>query len=368
VALKKGLLFAGSAALVAVLAAAWPTRPATPAPAPVAHLAAWRVQQKFHTANAGLADIVATSRTNAWAAGVSSHGKPVVYRWNGTSWRAIARPGRAGSAAAGVAASSARNVWVAISGEAAVDHWNGHAWKRVSFGSPDRVEIDGLTTTGPRDVWVFSYDSKTKTQTAFGWNGRRWKRTRLPGSLGGGPAARLASASSPSNVWAWAYDAKHRRWESLHYNGHAWKRIRLPRWLLPARRTVLPEQLLAKSAHDVWGTVYAVRGATRGPVVLLHWDGHHWSRMSGHLPGGTMTGPIATDGNGGLWLGAQRPGGAAYLAHYLGGRWTRSALPASGTAVTALALIPGTQTLWASGVIGQGFGTSRGAVILRYGT
>ncbi len=35
--------------------------------------------------------------------------------------------------------------------------------------------------------------------------------------------------------------------------------------------------------------------------------------------------------------------------------------------MTALANVPGTASLWASGTAGTGFGTSHGAVILSYG-
>jgi hypothetical protein len=360
-ALKACLLMALAVGAVAVLAAGLP-KARTPEPT----RPAWRVYLALHTASARLDDVIATGRQNAWAAGASGAGPPLVYRWNGTRWRAIARPGRSGSAATSVAASSARNVWVSIASEAAVDHWNGHAWSRFSFGSPARVGINGLTTTGRKDVWAFAYDSKTRRQTAFHYNGTRWKGTRLPVSMGGGAAARLASASSRSNVWAWAYDAKRGAWVALHFNGKTWRVIRLPARLLPAGRTVLPEQMLAESRSNVWGTVYATAGSSRGPVVLVHWNGKGWRRGTGRLPAGSLAGPVAPDGHGGLWLAAQRPGGAGFLAHYRRGSWTESAIPGGSASVTALTLVPGTRSLWGSGTAGRGFGGSRGAAILRY--
>jgi hypothetical protein len=349
---------------VAILAAGLPSRrPATDPGGP-----SWHVYQAVHARNASLYDVVATGRKHAWAAGASGTSTPVLYRWKGSRWQAIPRPGRSGSPVTSVAASSARNVWAAIGSQAAIDHWNGRAWSRFRFGQPARVEIDGLTTSGRKDAWVFAYNNKTKHETAFHYNGAGWKGTRLSVSLGGGPSARLASSSSRSNVWAWAYDAKHGWWVALHFNGRAWRVIRLPAKLLPSGHTVLPEQMLAESRTSVWGTVYAAAGGSRGPVILLHWNGRRWRRAAGQPPAGSLTGPIAPDGHGGLWLSAQRPAGAGFLAHYRRGTWTQSAVPGSPVTVTALALVPGTRRLWGSGTVGPGSGASHGAVILQYGS
>jgi hypothetical protein len=351
---------------VVILTALLPSRPASrSAPRPPQ----WQVFTAIHAANAGLTDVIATGRDDAWATGVSAARTPVVYRWDGKRWQPMARPGPRGSSAASVAASSADNVWVAIAGGAAVDHWNGRAWSRVSFGSPGRIEIDGIATSGRRDVWAFAYNLVRNRETAFHYNGTAWRDTPLTVTLGGGGAARLVSSSSRSNVWAWAYDGARGRWVSLHFNGISWRVVPLPAGLLPAGRTILPEQMLAVSATSVWGTIYAAAGRTRGPVVLMHWNGLRWSRVTGRPPAGTLAGPIAGDGQGGLWLYAQRPAGAGYLVHYLNGTWTSAAGPATAGAtvsVTALSHVPGTGSLWASGTFGVGSGPSRGAAILSY--
>lgn len=362
--LKTCLLIACAVGAVAILAAGLPSRPAATAPSGPS----WHVYQAIRAGHPSLADIVATGRGHAWAAGASGASTPVLYQWNGARWRTIARPGRSGSSVTSVAASSARNVWAAIGSESVIDHWNGRAWSRFSFGRPARVEIEGLTTSGRKDTWVFAYDNRTKRETAFHYDGTGWKGTRLGASLGGGPSARLASSSSRSNVWAWAYEAKHRAWVALHFNGKKWRAIRLPAKLLPPGHTVLPEQMLARSRDSVWGTVYAAAGGSRGPVILLHWNGRRWRRVRGQLPAGSLTGPIAPDGHGGLWLSAQRPGGTSFLAHYRHGTWTQSAVPGSPVTVTALALVPGTRALWGSGTAGPQAGSSGGAVILRYGS
>jgi hypothetical protein len=356
------LLLGGAVLAVAILAAGLPL-------APVARPREWRLFTTIGAARTGLADVVATGGNDAWAAGTSASGTPVLYRWNGSRWLAVAPPGPAGSSAASVAASSAANVWVTIAGDAAVDHWNGHAWSRLSFGPAARTEIDGVTTTGRKDVWVFADNLATKEETAVHYNGTAWTRTPLSVTLGGGGPARLVSSSSRSNAWAWGYDPRRRRWVSLRFNGRGWRVIPLPADLLPARHTVVPEQMLAESAASVWGTVYAATSRSRGPVVLVHWNGRRWRRVTGGLPAGTLAGPVAADGHGGLWLYADRPGGTGYLLHYSARTWTTTAVPGRGGApasVTGLALIPGSRSLWATAVIGAGSGGSRGAAILRY--
>ena len=92
--------------------------------------------------------------------------------------------------------------------------------------------------------------------------------------------------------------------------------------------------------------------------------------MTHGIPAAALLGPAAADGQGGLWLSAETPAYAHYLAHYRNGQWTRVAVPAAAqgaVSVASLGLIPGTRALWGVGAAAPGFGTSQGAVILGYG-
>jgi len=80
--------------------------------------------------------VAATSASNAWAVGNTSSGTLIV-RWNGTAWKRVPSPGRAGSLLYGVAATSARNAW-AVGDTSKINHgssetlilrWNGTSWK-----------------------------------------------------------------------------------------------------------------------------------------------------------------------------------------------------------------------------------------------
>lgn len=64
----------------------------------------------------------------------------------------------------------------------------------------------------------------------------------------------------------------------------------------------------------------------------------------------------------------ESPSGVPYFTGYRAGKWTRTRVPAApgGTVdVTALALIPGTQSLWTSCIADLGFFTIKGAVIFK---
>ncbi len=81
---------------------------------------------------------------------------------------------------------------------------------------------------------------------------------------------------------------------------------------------------------------------------------------------------MSQDGHGGLWMQAWRGSSTsvrAYLYHYGGGAWTQQPVPAkTGTRALALALtwIPGTRSLWATGLL-SGSGGALTGDILKYG-
>jgi hypothetical protein len=356
------MIVTGAAAL-AVLSAGLPAAQAASSPG-------WRVAHDIKTANTALEDIVATSPTSAWATGGTSTQTPVVYRWQHGRWRAIARPGPTGSFAGNVSATSDSNVWVTLENESAVDHWDGHRWIRKSFAAAQQILVGPVITPARRDAWVLTENSATKKAAAEHYNGRTWTAKPLPIEGDSGSYADSISSSSAANIWAWAYDSAHSDWAMLHYNGSAWRVVRLPAHLAPSGVTLLGEQVVAESRSDVWATVDADSGSSPGPVILLHWNGHQWRKATGRLPAAALVGPIASDGHGGLWLVSQTKT-SEYFEHYRAGTWTRQRLPAvpgGAVSMTALALIPGTRSVWGTGTFGPEFEATAGAVILKYGS
>src|SRR5262245_38311142 len=82
---------------IAVTGAA-PAGPAAASPASAAASRSW------------LNAVAATSARDAWAVGVAGGGDLIVH-WNGTAWKPVPSPDRAGSALFGVSAVSARCAW-----------------------------------------------------------------------------------------------------------------------------------------------------------------------------------------------------------------------------------------------------------------
>jgi hypothetical protein len=102
--------------------------------------------------------------------------------------------------------------------------------------------------------------------------------------------------------------------------------------LLPAKtKTALDDPVLAGvyAASDT--NVYVIgNGSTQdagGPVVILHYDGHAWTKLASYAMGNPFG--ITPDGAGGLWIPVGWAGGGTIL-HYSRGAITATALPNPG--------------------------------------
>ena len=346
-----------------------PAQAARALPARSAAGLGWRIIRAIDVKDATLNDVVAFGDGTAWAGGATPAQTPVLYHLIGGKWHAVALPGPTGSFVSNVDASSSTNVWAALANEPDVAHLTAHGWVLRSFPTgTDDILIDGVVTTGPKNVWVFSYDFTTKLPHAYHYTGSSWTSTPLPALVDGNSDTQLVSASSPDNIWALA--AKGSATLTMRYNGHKWQTFNLPPKIVPTGQTVFVRQILAESVSNVWATVYTAKGAAAGPIVLLHWNGHSWSKASGKAPTGALSGPIAPDGHGGVWLGAQSPSGAAFFLSYRNGIWTKDKSPvdaAGALTLSALTLIPGTRSLFGVGDAGLSFGGDNGAFIVKYG-
>jgi hypothetical protein len=80
-----------------------------------------------------------------------------------------------------------------------------------------------------------------------------------------------------------------------------------------------------------------------GPVVILHYDGHAWTKLASYGMGDPSD--ITPDGAGGLWIPVGWAGGGTIL-HYSRGTITATALPSPGndesTHPDGVSRIPGT--------------------------
>ena len=151
-----------------------------------------------------LADVAATSTTNAWAVGCTDGcpigGTPLIERWNGTSWKQVAAPATPYALynLQGVAA-SATSAWAVGGGGpvtsegTATTYWNGRGWT-LSHGRSGAV-LAGVTATSATNAWAVGETASGHT-VILHWDGQMWSGT--VGQLS--PAAAPTSSAAPSGV------------------------------------------------------------------------------------------------------------------------------------------------------------------------
>ncbi|MBO2456708.1 hypothetical protein [Actinomadura violacea] len=308
----------------------------------------WPIVQSTPTADKSnaLGSLATAPDGTMWAAGGqygSSDSKPILQRLTGDTWTDVALPAAASPYYFNaVAATSASNLWVAgqlnTSGDTnAVLHWNGKTWSTAKF--PYSFTPREIATAGAGSTWVVGFSE------AKHWDGTAWADTPI------GVKPYAITAVSPTSAWVvgWAGEGKP---ATAHWNGKSWTTIPFP----DVAGTVQGEiasalsDVYAASDNDVWavGTarVADAAGKASSRAMLAHWNGTKWTNVLGAA--GTSMGKIASDGAGGIWVTS----GSTLRHRTKAGVWSNETLAApAGTTVraSALALRPGTTTMWAVG-------------------
>ena len=355
----------------------------------------WRVTHVFQ-ASSWIAGVAATGPRDAWAVANpcdSCGTDPIlVERWNGTAWQSLPVPsGPAGVPpgwnASAVTASSPSNAWAFASATndgrdvTVAEHWTGRGWaKPTAF--PAWAGVTTAVTSGPRDAWVFGTQITPSSTFAAHYNGSKWTRVSFP------LFAQQASGLSAKNVWvvgSWALGKAPKGASPFaveHWTGGGWHAVAVPKLKLPKGEFVQAQNVVADGPDNVWAVGVLTEGMGVGPgIVLLHWNGKAFTRVNVPYP---VTGPVVLtgpfvlsgDGAGGIWLSGTQYSKTSYrfyLYHYNGGHWTRLAVPnepKNRSQISAMTAIPGTRSVWATGMelptSGQGSGTSLG-IVLKYG-
>jgi hypothetical protein len=302
--------------------------------------------------------VTATGPGDAWALGDGKNARPAAVHWNGKTWSQSYLPG-ATDRPEQVSETGRANVWAAggrcdlVSTTAYVSRWNGSKWTTTLFPKAPSCGASAVVTTGPSDGWLFNQSGSPAVALHF--TGKMWKNV----SLGRVGTVLSASAVSQKNVWAVTYTLRNQMLV-VHWNGHSWRPVPIP--AAPVRKGdhTVPIKLVAAGTGSIWVTTVIVRNDTQvpGPLrsLVLHWNGAGWHWIK--VPFGDQAWQAASDGHGGLWAYAQinSPSAGFDFVHYSGGKWTRQSAPTAGLPATlgtedvfSLALIPGTQRLWASG-------------------
>ena len=233
---------------------------------------------------------------DAWAVGQWSpieHVAPVyplIEHWNGSKWSIVPAPQSPGYFTGGltaVAAISPTQVWAL--GDGGVLRWDGTSWRRLPI--PARAGLSGMAVISASDIWLVGTRALPHTVAKFRtlaehWDGSKWTIVRTPNAFKSRTRNSVLSAvngSSSSNVWAvgWYQSGPIGIDHSTlieHWDGTRWQVQPSP----DGPRAAGDSQLFAVAAlsrTSAWAA-----GTNEGPVPLIErWDGVRWTAMPSRL-------------------------------------------------------------------------------------
>jgi hypothetical protein len=208
-------------------------------------------------------------------------------------------------------------------------HWNGVRAKVTKF--PAETSVSAAATFSRSDAWAFGTHNKPGTGlTPFAahYNGKTWAPVSLPVVPVG------VSALSATDIWVYGQlpASSPAAFALSRWNGRRWTTTRLPNLHLGTGFFLVPGNVAALTAKDVWvdGTLGKGMGVGDG-VVLLNWNGSKWTRVKTRFPTSEYNSDMTQDGHGGIWVSgfssmAQGFAGP-YLYHYNDGAWMRQLAP-----------------------------------------
>jgi hypothetical protein len=141
--------------------------------------------------------VFGTSSSDVWAVGTAYNqsnnvSAPLVEHWNGSSWKVVSIPVLGDTYLRGGWATSRSDAWIVgeKTGPAPdydesplVYHWNGTSWKSVASPSGD-LDLWGVAAKTPTDAWIVGtrYDSRTNAYLTLieHWNGTSWSVNPSP--------------------------------------------------------------------------------------------------------------------------------------------------------------------------------------------
>jgi hypothetical protein len=346
----------------------------------------WRVTQYFGACQSdGVMSVSATGARDAWATGQAfsfqcdSPGLLIAH-WDGRSWHDLTPPpGFAGvrndAIGTSVAALSPSLAWVFVNRAVSATHppgsfallWQGGRWRQ--FRLPDYVQVSSSAVFSPSDAWALGTIAGHKYAARF--NGKRWKPVPIP------VRPQDAALAGPRNIWAVGTLAGLDSPQSLalaHWTGR-WHNVPLPTGIA-SRPDRISARVLSDGSGGAWVAITVLSNIGEHPPIggkLLHWTGRKWLFVKVPFP--TLgLGPLARDGRGGLWVASTSspacPGcDISAMFRYNAGTWSMAPVNVPGLTVTAMRLIGGTTSVWASGAnvpVPGGEGDTVG-VMLKYG-
>jgi len=179
-------------------------------------------------------------------------------------------------------------------------YWNGARAKVTQF--PAKTSISAAATFSRSDAWAFGTHGapgNPVTPYAAHYNGKTWAPVSLPVLPAG------VSALSATDIWVYGQlpATSPAAYAVSRWNGHKWTTTRLPDLHLGTGFFLVPGNIGALRANDVWvdGTLGKGMGIGDG-VVLLNWNGSKWTRVRTRFPTSQFYSDLTPDGHGGIWV------------------------------------------------------------------
>ncbi|MDG4858037.1 hypothetical protein P8605_07710 [Streptomyces sp. T-3] len=257
--------------------------------------AAWRYDYTGKNPNASFTDIAAASADDVWAVGKSpvtgqiDNQQTLLLQYDGKTWRPYDLPPPLTRLdelpIVRLDASGPRDVWLFAgiltnpdkSHPPLAAHWDGTSWEAVDLPPHFPQHVHGAAVFGPDDAWVVA-----GTDTAWHWNGRQWRASRLP------IRAHDLAGTSGRDLWAVGTGPRRELVSSaaaLHWDGAKWTRATLPAVPPGPKDDTHFAQLtrvVALSAHDVraFGSVGSEGGDTDAysAALAMRWNGSRWTK------------------------------------------------------------------------------------------
>jgi hypothetical protein len=269
-----------------------------------------------------------------------------------------------------VAALSASYAWTfaAIGQNSYALLWKSNRWHTYQLA--DSAYLSTSVAFSATSAWAFGSIGAAGYAARF--NGKTWRQVPIP------VVPQDTADPTATNIWAVGPLASSANKPSpqpfalAHWTGH-WRTIRFPNLHLPPGAHVDYASVVAENG----GSAFVAAGISSKPGwVLLLWTGSTWAKAK-------ISGPVdeilamARDGHGGLWI-ASVPAGFTcvnaqtcedidMLHRSASGTWTHTIVKVANLGLTAMRLIPGGQSIWATGSITGGADDDFSPVMIKYG-
>ncbi len=307
-----------------------------------------------------------------------------------------ADPAKSVGALLGVSATSGANAWAVgnqcvsscgTSGAVAntlILHWNGHRWSRAASPDPSASAdyLTGVSATTVANAWAVGDECVSACGTSgqifrtliLHWNGHRWSRVASPDPGAAADYLRSVSSTSAANAWAVGQycasgcgtEASVIRTLVLHWNGHRWSRVASP---APSGISSVLHSVTTASVRAAWAAGDYVRGGVYR-TLILRWNGHRWSRVASPSPDSAfnLLGGVTAASSRRAWAVGTDCTSAecgsvvqdTLILRWNGHRWSRATSPNPGPNVDTLSGVSATsaRNAWAVGELCGNFSCS----------